>query len=134
MSLPTEFGLGPVQFVGCTRAGLWSAAACCRFSSGQLAGRGLGAFPKVREQARGQGERQQAAALQSAYGAGYFLRFTSFTLSASDRCRQRCSDRPYPSLGGTSRNAGPASRPPTPGRLLTDWSQEVGGGFAVDRE
>jgi hypothetical protein len=39
----------------------------------------------MREQARAQAERQQAAALQSAYGAGYFLRFTSFTLFASDR-------------------------------------------------
>jgi hypothetical protein len=57
----------------CAKVGeaLWSAAACCRFPSGQLAGRAPVWRPwggKAASKLAGS-KRQQAAALQGAYGA-----------------------------------------------------------------
>jgi hypothetical protein len=62
---PCDFRLPPSarKFV----PSLWSAAACCRFQAGQLAGRGSFVYrQQAREQARAKAKRQQAAALQIA--------------------------------------------------------------------
>jgi hypothetical protein len=60
--------------------------------------------------------------LRSGRQASIFHRISRY----APRAKQRCRGRACPSLVRTSRNAGTASRPPTAGRLSTDWGRRGG--------